>query len=514
MILRMAQIIECVPNFSEGRRSEVIDDIVAAIRSVDGVTLLDRSSDADHNRSVITFVGAAEAVEEAAYRGIAKAAELIDMETHTGEHPRMGAADVVPFIPIAEANMSDCVQIAQRLGRRVGDGLKIPVYLYEEAATSEARRNLEDVRRGQYEGIRDTIATDPARKPDFGPSALGSAGAVAIGARAPLIAYNIYLDTDDVSVAKQVAKAVRHSSGGLRFVKGAGFLVDGMAQVSMNLTDFRKTPLARVVELVRTEAKHHGAQIEKSELIGLIPQEALEDAAAWYLQLNDFDRKQVLERRMQGAATSANQVESSFLDAVASAAPAPGGGSAAAHAGALAAALVAMVARLTLGKKKYAGVQAQMQNLLEKAELMRREFSLAVEKDAAAFEAVMAAMKLPKEPEAKAAERKGAIEAATLDAARQPLAVAALAVDCLQLAREAAELGNTNAISDAGTAAALAAASLQGAGLNVRINGHSIAGNKEAAGLLNELRQLEAQAAGLRNEIEALVQSRGGFKVN
>lgn len=503
----MQQIIECVPNFSEGRRPEVIEQIVAAIRSVDGITLLDQSSDADHNRSVITFVGAAGAVEEAAYRSIAKAAELIDMEQHHGEHPRMGATDVVPFIPIAGASMEECVQIAQRVGQRVGE-LGIPVYLYEDAATRESRRNLEDVRRGQYEGLREAIKTQKARKPDYGPAHLGRAGATAIGARAPLIAYNVYLNTADVRVAQAIGKAVRHSSGGLRFVKGAGFLVDGKAQVSMNLTNFRKTPLARVIEMIRSEAARYGASIEKSELIGLIPQEALDDAAAWYLHLHDFDRQQILERRIHSMAPPA---ENSFLDAVASAEPAPGGGSAAAHAGALAAGLVAMVARLTLGKKKYANVQDAMTALLSEAEALRKQFSLAVEQDAAAFHAVMAAFKLPKEPEAKAAERRAAIEAATLEAMRLPLQVAEMALRTLQLATQASELGNTNALSDAGTAAALAKASLQGAALNVRINANSLPGNSQAAAYIQQLKDLEHQTIALEAQAHQHMAARGGL---
>ncbi len=509
------QIIECVPNFSEGRRKPVVGAIANAIQSVDGVVLLDRSSDPDHNRSVITFVGDSKAVAEAAFRGIAKAAELIDMTKHKGEHPRMGAADVVPFVPISGASMQDCVQIARGLGKRVGAELGIPVYLYEEATTRPERRNLEDVRRGEYEGIRDSIATDVARKPDFGPAKLGKAGAVAIGARAPLIAYNVYLDSGDVEIAKKIAKAVRHSSGGLRFVKGAGFLVDGKAQVSMNLTDFRKTPMARVMELIRREAGRYGTLIGRSELIGLIPQEALEDAAAWYLQLKDFDRQQVLERRMQTTvkAEVAGASDSSFLEALASADPTPGGGSAAAQAGAMAVALVAMVARLTVGKKKYAAVENQMAALVGKADALRREFSDAVNKDAAAFQAVMVALKLPKETSKQQTARTKAVQAATLEAARQPLAVARLAIKSLELARLAAKLGNTNAISDAGTAAALARASLQGAGLNVRINLHSLGAKKTGAQLLKELRTLEKQATKLETAIHKQILTRGGFEI-
>ncbi len=507
----MTQIVECVPNFSEGRDKKVVDKIVAAIKEVKNITLLDRSSDKDHNRSVITFVGDVRSVEEAAFRGIAKAAELIDMSKHTGEHPRMGATDVVPFVPISAVSMQDCVQIAKRLGQRVGKELNIPVYLYEEAATSEERRNLENVRRGEYEGIRDSIGKDAARKPDFGPSKLGKAGAVAIGARQPLIAYNVYLETDDVEVAKKIAKAVRHSSGGLRFVKAAGFLVDGKAQVSMNLTDFHKTPVARTVELIRREAIRNGTLIAKSELVGLIPQEALEDAATWYLQLKDFNRQQVLERRMQSAELSSDEHSNAFLDALASSAPTPGGGSAAAHAGAMAAALVAMVARLTLGKKKYVAVDSKMLALAQRADELRTEFSEAVQKDSAAFEAVMSAMKLPKETTKQKTKRGKALQTATLEAARQPLAVARMAVETLDLARQAAELGNTNAISDAGTAAALARASLEGSALNVRINLHSLDKNSQGTKLLKELRTLEKKATTLESKVRKQIQTWGGL---
>ena len=289
------QIVECIPNFSEGRRPEILQAIVSAIQSIDSVTLLDQSSDADHNRSVITFVGSPESVEAAAFAGIAKAAELIDMTKHSGEHPRMGATDVVPFVPISGVDMQDCVNIAHRLGKRVSEELGIPVYLYEEAATREERRNLENVRRGEYEGIRDSIATDPARQPDFGPAKLGKAGAVAIGARQPLIAYNVYLNTGDVKIAKAIAKKVRTSSGGLPFVKGAGFLVDGKAQVSMNLTNFRGTPVAKVVDLIREEAVRQGTSIAKSELIGLINLDAVLESFAHFIQLKDMGRDRILD---------------------------------------------------------------------------------------------------------------------------------------------------------------------------------------------------------------------------
>jgi glutamate formiminotransferase len=294
----MKRIVECVPNFSEGRRKDIISQIVGALASVEGVRVLDVQSDADHNRSVVTLVGDPEAVEEAAFQGIERAARLIDMDQHQGEHPRMGATDVVPFVPIAGVTMADCVEMARRLGERVGRELAIPVYLYEEAASRPERRNLADVRRGEYEGLKVEIETDSHRTPDFGPARVGKAGATAIGARPPLVAFNVYLNTDDVAIAKAIARAVRHSSGGLRYVKALGLLVEGRAQVSMNLTDHRQTPIHRVVEMIRSEAARYGVTIVSSEVVGLIPNEALLDAARFYLQLVDFSSDQILENRL------------------------------------------------------------------------------------------------------------------------------------------------------------------------------------------------------------------------
>lgn len=300
-------MIECVPNFSEGRRGDVIEAIVTAMADVPGAKVLDVQSDVDHNRCVVTLVGSPPAVSEAAFRGIGRAAELIDMDHHRGEHPRMGATDVVPFVPLTGATMEDCVQVARQLGARVGDELGIPVYLYEAAATRPERRNLADVRRGEYEGLKEEIATNPERAPDFGPRALGPAGATAVGARPPLLAFNVYLNTDQVAPAKAIARAVRHSSGGLRFVKALGLLVEGQAQVSMNLTDFRRTPLARVLELIRAEAGRYGLSVTRSEVVGLVPAEALLEAAQFYLQLRGFSPDQVLENRLFSESQSSTE---------------------------------------------------------------------------------------------------------------------------------------------------------------------------------------------------------------
>ncbi len=304
--------------------------------------------------------------------------------------------------------MEECVAIARRVGERVGSELGIPVYLYEAAATRPERTNLENIRRGQYEGLKTEIETNPERKPDFGPAKLGTAGATVIGARNPLIAFNVYLTTSDVEIAKKIAKAVRQSSGGLRYVKALGLLVDGRAQVSMNLTNFRETPMARVVEMIRREAERYGVRIHHSELVGLIPQEALTDAAVWYMQLDQFDKTQVLEARLFEAHASAPAENApSFIEELAAPTPTPGGGSAAAYAGAMGAGLVAMVAGLTIGKKKYADVEAEMQAIRVVAENLRKELTQAVDDDASAFEALMGTFRLPKETED---EKVGALD--------------------------------------------------------------------------------------------------------
>lgn len=298
----MTQIVECVPNFSEGRRQEVIDRIVEAIEQVPGVQVLDVQSDLDHNRSVVTIIGAPEPLVEATFQGIATAAELIDLNHHRGGHPRMGATDVVPFVPVRGVTMEDCAALARKLGERVGTELGIPVYLYEAAASRPDRRNLADVRRGEYEGLLDEIGANPDRAPDYGPAEMGAAGATAIGARPPLIAFNVYLNTDDVAPARAIAKAVRFSSGGLRYVKALGLLVDGRAQVSMNLTDYRRTPIHRVLELIRAEATRCGVSVTRAEVVGLLPAQALLDAAQFYLQLDGFSLEQVLENRLSEGA--------------------------------------------------------------------------------------------------------------------------------------------------------------------------------------------------------------------
>ena len=297
----MPEIVECVPNFSEGRRKEVVDAIAQAITSVPGVRVLDQEMDADHNRCVITFVGNRTSVAEAAFQGAKKAVELIDMNQHRGEHPRVGALDVLPFVPIAGVTMDDCVALARSVGKRIADELQVPVYLYEAAATRPDRRALPDVRRGEYEGLKVEIETNPDRKPDFGPPRLHpTAGACIVGARPVLIAWNVNLRTTDVGVAKRIAKAIRESDGGLPAVRAKGFdLADrGLAQVSMNMVDYRKTSLVQAFEAIRALAAKEGVEIAESEIIGLVPLDALVEGATQYFKLARFHGDQILETRL------------------------------------------------------------------------------------------------------------------------------------------------------------------------------------------------------------------------
>lgn len=504
----MNKIIECIPNFSEARRPEVVDQIVAAVESVAEVSLLDRSSDNDHNRTVLTFAGPPEAVAEAAFRAIKTAGELINLDEHTGEHPRIGATDVVPFVPIADVTMDECVALAKELGKRVGTELNIPVYFYEYAATCPERVNLATLRKGQYEGLKAEVGVNPDRVPDEGPNSIPTTGATVIGARDPLVAFNVYLTTSDVSIAQKIGRAVRHSSGGLRFVKAMGVLVDGRAQVSMNLTNFRRTPIAQVVEMIRREAQRYGVAVHHSELVGLIPQEALVDAAVWYTQLDQFEKDQVLETRLAAA-----QEKTDFLDELASGAPTPGGGSASAYSAAMGAGLVAMVARLTVGRKKYAEVDEAMQEVLNEAEELRAKLTQAVDVDAASFEAIMAAFKLPKGTEDEKAARSQKIQEATLYASQVPLQTARDAVRVMDLALQVARMGNTNAITDSASGAAMARAALTSAGYNVRINLSSLKDKVQADLLLMELKALEARATELDAAVKEMLVEQGGLSL-
>ena len=500
-------LVECVPNFSEGRRPEVIAAIRDAIAGVADVSVLDVSSDPSHNRTVVTFVAPSSVAVQAAFNGIATARELIDLTTHQGEHPRIGATDVCPFIPLEGATMDDCIALARELGRRVGDELGIPVFLYERAATRPDRQNLADVRRGEFELARTEIGTNPDRVPDFGPNAVHpTAGATIIGARPFLVAYNVYLGgAENLQVAKDVAKAVRGSSGGFRYVKALGLAVDGQAQVSMNLVDTDQTPLSRVFDFVRTEAEARGVAPTRSELVGLVPEKVLFEAAARHVRLPDFSTDMVLERKVRDA--QRGESLSGFVASVAGSAPVPGGGSVSALAGQLAAALAQMVAGLTVGRKKYAAVEEEMTALGLEAAALGARLGALVQEDADAYALVSAAYKLPGEGEgdAAAAARAGAIQAALVSAAEVPLETARACRDVAVLAATCAAKGNLNTVSDAGVAALLAEAACRGAAYNVRINVASMTDRALGAGLLGEAAAVVAATRAATQEAIARV---------
>lgn len=507
----MSKLVECVPNFSEGRRPDVIESICAAITSVPGVALLDREMDADHNRAVVTFVCHPSVAVEAAFRGYQKAAELIDMRTHQGEHPRMGACDVCPFVPLSGMSIEDAVELANQLGKRVGEELQIPVFLYESAATRTERKNLANVRSGEYEGIRDSIEVDLNRKPDYGPAKMNlKAGSTAIGARFPLVAFNAYLDTDKKWVADKIADAVKNLQGGYRFVKALGFEIKErkQVQVSMNMTNYQKTPLFRVFETIKSEAARYGVNVTSSEIIGLVPSEAIVAVADYYLRLENFSKDQLLEEKLKTAGATGEPVQESFYDQVASSAPAPGGGSVSASAGALAAALTAMVCRLTVSKKQYVEVREELSDIRDQADKLRKELERLIDEDNRAFSAVMDAFKLPKGTPEEIALRDAAIEKATKRAAEVPLNVMQNALEVLKLAKIVAVKGNQNSVSDAGVAGLMGLTAIEGAGYNVRINLRSLKDQDFVASLRRDVQAVRQEGLELADEIKQHVESR------
>jgi glutamate formiminotransferase len=389
----------------------------------------------------------------------------------------MGAADVVPFIPIDGVTIEDCVAMARHVGAEIAKRFQIPVYLYEAAATTPERQNLENIRRGQFEGIRADIATNAARKPDFGePRVHPTAGATVVGARKFLVAYNVFLNTPDVDIAKKIAKAVRFSSGGLRFVKGAGFLVRGLAQVSMNLTDFEQTPIHRVFEYVKREAARYGVIPVSSEIVGLIPKKALEQAAEWFLQVENFDSSLILENRLtavMGGKTAVGGLRAGvepFIEQLAAPTATPGGGSAAAASGAMAAGLASMVASMSRGKKAYVQYESQLSEAIARLGQLREELKSAIDADAESYNLVMKAYKSAKESAGNGNEGDAAIAAALKQATSVPLRVAENVVEVAEITAKLKPITNPNMKSDLTTAIALANAALEGALANVEIN--------------------------------------------
>ncbi len=482
-----APLVECVPNFSEGRDRATLDALERAITAVPGVRLLDVQADPAHHRSVFTFVAPPDAAVAAALRAMRVATERIDLTKHSGEHPRMGATDVVPFVPMRDVTMDECVALARRLGERAAAELQIPIYLYAQAATRPERERLPDIRKGEFEGLRERIGKDPGADPDFGPRRIHpTAGATAVGARPFLVAFNIYLDSSDVAIAKEIARRIRTSGGGLPAVQASAFTVGGKAQVSMNLLDIDVTPPATVFAAVAAEARARGVSILKSEVVGLVPERALLGAGAAYLKLPD-PADHLLEakiRELEGPSLD------DWLEELAGGTPVPGGGSAAALAGALAGALVAMVARLTVGRKAYVAAQDRAAAILREADTLRAELRRLADEDAAAYARVSAAYKLPQHDPG----RPQAIDDALLGAARPPAAVAQRAVRVLVLAREIGTIGNKNAASDAKVGEALARAAVAGAVENVRVNVAALSDPARGRPLLEDVDRLESEA--------------------
>ncbi len=502
-------LVIVVPNFSEGRRADVMDAIVTAMTRVPGVTLLNRQSDPDHNRLDTTLIGSPESARAAAVAGAARAVELIDMEQQRGSHPRMGAVDVIPFIPIRGVTMDECVALARDVASELADTLSLPVYLYERAARTPDRSSLADVRRGEYEGLRADVA-EGRRLPDYGPHLLGKAGATAVGARPPLVAFNVYLSGQDEGAAKEVAKRVRERSGGLVHVRAIGLSVAERAcvQVSMNLVDPVVTPPYRALELVRLESARFGMHVLDTEVVGLIPQAVLAECAAHYLQLRGFDPdEQVIETLVArlgddspaaahpAAATVGDTTVEAFLAALASSEPTPGGGTVGALSGAIGAALLAMVARLTIGRKGYETIEDRMHEIVAIADVERTALLALADRDAAAFDQVMAAYRLPRDTDERKAMRSDAVQVALTLAAEVPLDVARRAAALLPLARELIETGNANAVSDGLSAAHVLHASVAAALANVTINVASLTDAQRVEAMRNDAELIRSRAA-------------------
>ena len=518
--MRSMKLVECVPNFSEGRDMAVIEKITSEIESTEGVKLLDVDPGKDTNRTVVTFIGSPDAAVEAAFKAIAKAAELIDMSKHSGAHARMGATDVCPFVPVSGVTMEDCAELARRLGARIGEDLQIPVYLYEHAASLPERRNLANVRSGEYEGLQEKLRL-PEWKPDYGPARFDAkAGATVIGAREFLIAYNVNLNTRDTKVARDIAFTIREKGrlkrdaegqivrddkgkalrepGIFKACKAVGWYMEdfGRAQVSINLVDYKITPPHLVFDECCRIAGQLGAHVTGSELVGLIPLEAMLIAGGHYLEklnktkgvpeselihtavlsmglgdLYPFEpEKKIIEYQFDRSDLLTGMRIDEFTDLLSTDAPAPGGGSVAALCGALSGALSSMVGALTHGKNGYEESFGEMEEAGIEGQRLKEQFLADVDRDTAAFNRVMAAMRLPKKTDEDKASRAAAIEEATKEATLVPLEVLSRALEAARLARIVVEKGNRNSISDAGVAALAARTAAEGAYLNVRIN--------------------------------------------
>ncbi|MCK4943501.1 MAG: glutamate formimidoyltransferase, partial [Candidatus Aminicenantes bacterium] len=509
----MEKIVECVPNFSEGRDMSIINQITGEIEKAENVMLLDVDPGKDTNRTVVTMAGSPEGVLEAAFQTIKKASELIDMAIHSGEHPRMGATDVCPFVPVSGVTMKDCVAIAKSLAERVAEELNIPVYLYEEAALTEERRSLAFIREGEYEALPEKLKTEKY-KPDYGKPVFNKkSGAIVIGAREFLIAYNINLNTRDVKIARKIANRIREKGrmvknketgkkeripGTLKAVRGVGWYIDeyNMAQISINLLNYKITPLYRVFEEAEKFAQTFGVRVTGSELVGLIPFEAILEVGRHFLKkqgsstgvaqkelvriavqslgmedVAEFNpQHKIIEYRFKKPGRLASMNSYEFMDELASDSPAPGGGSVAAVNGALCSGLSAMVGNLTYNKKEYKDIRDEMISVAEKAQQLKDFFVEAIDKDTEAFNKIMDCFSLPKKTDQEIDYRNNQILEATKAATLVPLSVLEKSKDAADLALMVTEKGNRNSLSDAGVAGLTAAAAAEAALYNVMIN--------------------------------------------
>ncbi len=557
----MQKIIECVPNFSEGRDKSIIDQITNQIKNVDGATLLNVDPGADTNRTVVTFVGSPDAVVEAAFQTIKKAAELIDMTKHKGEHPRMGATDVCPFIPVSGVTEQECIQRAEQLGKRVADELHIPVYLYGKAAKKAERVNLPDIRQGEYEALPDKLK-DPSFAPDFGPSEFNAkSGATVIGVRDFMLAYNINLNTTYRALTHDIALDLRESGrakrdkkgeiirnedgsavkipGKLQFVQGAGWVIEeyGYAQVTMNLHNYHVTGLHTAFEAVRSEAASRGLRVTGSELIGMAPKEALLDAGKFYLRkqgkhlgyaerdiihiailslgLNNTSPfnpdERIIEYAMQEKKHNlVDLTVDQFIHELSTDSPAPGGGSVSALSGALSAALSSMVAHLTYGKKEYKRYNKIMEDVAVLAQELKTRYLNLIDADTDAFNDFMSAMRLPKKTDEEQRARHNTMQAAAKKMTEVPLTTLRLTIELLQLAEQVVKRGNQNAVSDAGVAAVQAEASALGAYFNVKINLPQIKDDDFVSKTLSEADAILKQAQSQKQRLVRLVMKKVG----
>jgi glutamate formiminotransferase / formiminotetrahydrofolate cyclodeaminase len=503
------KIVECVPNFSEGRRKEVVDALAAALASAPGVALLDSEMDASHNRCVITIAGDPKGVADGVVRAVGKALELIDLRQHRGEHPRMGATDVIPFVPISGMTIEECVALSLQVAADIAERYRIPIYLYEQSARVPARQDLAHVRKGEFEAIRNEIGTHPARKPDFGPLAVHpSGGATAVGARFPLIAYNINLNTSDLRIAQSIAQAIRYSGGGLRYVKALGFEIKerNQVQVSINLTNYEATPIYRVFDMVVREAQRFGVHVCSSEIVGLVPQKALDGCAEYSLRLEGFTSRQILENRLQEALPWHQSLEE-FVAGIASPEAVPGGGSVSAFAGALAAALGSMVCGLTENRGKYKSVEPRVKELHGYLSQNQGTLFELGREDSEAYQQVMEAYKLPKETDEQKTTRSAAIQSATRQATEVPLRTARAAAKAAGWLQELTQIGNPNARSDAAVGVQLACAALKGAQYNILINLHGIKDADFARSCRTEAAELASRAEDILRQLDAAMTS-------